>query len=110
MWSYYFDNMEALIFVVDSGDRTKIPIIKEEIVRLTQALKDKRYVILFLLNKQDLRNKLEVPDLVHQLEISKIEHIADIIIQRCSALNGEGIEEGLSKLAGHFDKRGVAFK
>jgi small GTP-binding protein len=110
MWSYYLDNLEALIFVIDSCDRTRISVIKEEIIRITDNLKDRNYVMLLFLNKQDLKNKMEAPDIMHQLDIGKIEHIVDIIVQRCSAVTGEGIEEGLQKLAGYFDRKGITFR
>ena len=104
LWSYYFDNLDAIIFVVDSADSKRIAIVKEELNRITESLKNQNYVMLLFLNKQDLKEKIEFSQLICELGINDIDHPVDIIVQKCSALNGEGLIDGLDKLADYFMK------
>lgn len=51
LWSYYFDNLDALIWVIDSTDAKRAAIIREELLRVTELLKNNNYVVLFYFNK-----------------------------------------------------------
>ena len=102
LWSYYFDNVDAIVFVVDSTDKARISIVKDEIKRISEALKDQKYVLLMYLNKQDRDDKIDFKDLVESCGVNDIEYSADVIVQKCSALNGDGLVEGIDKLADYL--------
>lgn len=104
LWSYYFDNLDALIFVIDSTDSNRMTIVKEELLRITEALKDTNYVILLYVNKQDSKDKVEFSEIMEQIAITDIEQPVDILVQKCSALTGEGLLEGLDKISDYFLK------
>jgi ADP-ribosylation factor protein 1 len=107
MWQYYFDGIDCLLFVVDSTDWDRLSIVKEEVKRITDLLKDRKYIILLYLNKQDLKNTREYKEIIHDIGITDITHHVDVIIQKCSAFTGEGIAEGLDKLQSNFERREI---
>lgn len=104
MWQYYFDGIDVLIFVIDSTDNQRLPIVKEEIKRVTDSLKSHKYVILLYLTKQDLKNTKEYKEIIQDIGITDLEHHVDVIIQRCSSQTGEGVKEGLDKLQSHLER------
>ena len=101
LWSYYFEDLDALIFVIDTTDFDRIKIVREELLKCTEALKKRNYVLLLYLNKQDVDKKLDVIDVIELAGINEIEGV-DVIVQKCSALKGEGLVEGLEKLSDYF--------
>ena len=80
LWSYYYEGLDALIFVIDSTDELRISIVKEEIARAIDTLKNNKYVILFYVNKQDAQKKMDMADVVRLLEIDDLEAGVDFII------------------------------
>ena len=102
LWSYYYDNLDALVFVVDSTDKARMKLVKEELMRISEALKDHKYVILLYLNKQDLDTKMDLPDIIEQSGVNDLKYPVDVIVQKCSALKGDGLIEGIDKLADYL--------
>ena len=101
LWSYYFEDLDALIFVIDTTDYERIKIVREELLKCTEALKNRNYVLLLYLNKQDHEKKLDITEVIELAGINEIEGV-DVIVQKCSALKGEGLVEGLEKLVDYF--------
>eukprot|EP00619_Florenciella_sp_RCC1007_P008993 CAMPEP_0205928366 /NCGR_PEP_ID=MMETSP1325-20131115/24648_1 /ASSEMBLY_ACC=CAM_ASM_000708 /TAXON_ID=236786 /ORGANISM="Florenciella sp., Strain RCC1007" /LENGTH=88 /DNA_ID=CAMNT_0053297393 /DNA_START=1 /DNA_END=263 /DNA_ORIENTATION=- len=58
LWRHYFQNTQALIFVVDSNDRERLPQAKEELQRMLQEAELHEAALLVLANKQDLPNAM----------------------------------------------------
>lgn len=101
LWSYYFDDLDALIWVIDCADKERMSIIKEEIKRITEALKAQDYILMFFLNKQDVKGVLETPEIIEKIGLSDLD-VKDVIMQKCTATKGEGLLEGLEKLVDYF--------
>jgi GTPase SAR1 family protein len=38
LWTHYYDSLDALIFVIDSTDKEKLYIVKEELERVNKEL------------------------------------------------------------------------
>ena len=51
LWNHYYENLVAVIFVVDSTDKDRTQQVKEELVKLNKELKGIRAAILVLFNK-----------------------------------------------------------
>jgi len=102
LWSYYFDNLDALVFVIDSTDKARLKLVREEIMRISEALKDNKYVMLLYINKQDLDTKLELPEIIEDCGVNDLKYPVDVIVQKCSALKGDGLVEGIDKLADYL--------
>jgi len=101
LWSYYFEDLDALIFVIDTTDYERIKIVREEILKCTEALKKRKYVLLVYLNKQDVEKRMDITEVIELAGLNEVEGV-DVIVQKCSALKGEGLVEGLEKLADYF--------
>eukprot|EP01084_Bolivina_argentea_P205530 351091_1 len=144
LWHHYYQNSQAIIYVIDSIDRERLnpnliksskecnvlingyvriieqvlhnKIIPKSIVaicyqyyfdmletgsaktELYKVLNDKEIeddtVLLIYANKQDLPNAMSVEEIKNELELDKITN-RKWHIQPCSALNGDGLHEGI---------------
>nr|CAI44579.1 arl_A06 [Paramecium tetraurelia] len=92
LWSHYYENLDGLVFVIDTTDPERIEIVKNELKKLGSEIKQK-IVLLIYLNKIDLPRSapMELSKDIQQQE-------SDVIMQRCSAKTGEGIWEGIDKM------------
>ena len=55
MWRHYYQNTEGLIYVVDSSDKGRLHIAKEELHKMLAEEELKDTVLLVLANKQDIK-------------------------------------------------------
>ncbi|XP_067132922.1 ADP-ribosylation factor-like protein 3 [Centruroides vittatus] len=93
-WRNYFENTDVLIYVIDSADRKRF---EETGVELGELLAEEKLVgvpLLVFANKQDLFNSAAASELAEGLNLPAIRDRA-WQIQACSAINGEGLKEGL---------------
>ena len=114
LWKHYFDQIDAIIFVLDSTSTDRIlQKASNELVKIAMDQALTNVPILILLNKQDLKS--EQPNKVNSREyiLSKIDieklksQKRKIIVCECSAKTQEGIWESMSLLGDYFDhKRG----
>ncbi|XP_076687138.1 ADP-ribosylation factor related protein 1 isoform X2 [Andrena cerasifolii] len=81
LWDKYYAESHAVIYIVDSSDREKVPESKETFV---------------------LANKQDVPDCMGVREVKPIfnqnAHLIgrrDCMVMPVSALNGDGVDEGI---------------
>jgi len=92
-WRHYYQNKDAIIFVVDCNDRDRIQEARDELHRMLndEVLRD--VITLVYANKQDLRNVMSVAEVTDKLELRSIKQ--DCYVQACSCYTGEGLYEGL---------------
>lgn len=105
LWHHYFQNTDAIIFVVDSADPDRIESEAQE--ELWKALNDQNLAnvpLLVYANKQDLPNALSVQQVAQRLELGKIRN-REWFVQACAAVKRDGIYEGLDWLAETLQKR-----
>jgi ADP-ribosylation factor 1/2 len=98
LWSHYYENVDAFIFVIDVNDKTRFGLIREELRKINEndGLKDK--VMLVYLNKQDINDgTLQDQDILHLNGVNEVTEI-DTIVQKCSVTKGQGVKEGFMKL------------
>merc|ERR1712032_255954 len=98
-WSHYFDETDAIIFVIDSTDKERLKRDESvfcEINQIFQNDKLKGVPILFFANKQDLRRAISIRDIYKILELNRIKD-REWFIQGCCAI-GQGLYEGLDWL------------
>ena len=96
-WHCYFQNTDAIIFVVDSGDRDKIVESSEEFYKLLNHDDLKDIPFLILANKQDLPNIMSTDEISAKLNLESIND-REWYIQGTSAITSEGINRGLEWL------------
>lgn len=93
-WRNYYENTDALVYVVDSGDVERLDECQEELAVL---LKEKRLAgvpLLVFANKQDLLSSLSQDEVADKLGLLEIEDRA-YQIASCSGKTGEGLTDGL---------------
>lgn len=99
LWEAYYKECHGIIFVLDSSDKIRMSVAKDELNMLLQNpdIKGKRIPILFFANKMDSRDALSGVKCSSMLELDTIRdkpwHIC-----ASNALTGEGLEEGINWL------------
>jgi ADP-ribosylation factor-like protein 3 len=101
-WRNYFDQTDALIYVIDSADRRRMEETGVELGQLLEEDKLAGIPLLIFANKQDLLNALPPQDISKGLNLSTIR---DRMwnIQACSAKTGEGLQEGMEWVVEKID-------
>merc|ERR1711977_51815 len=93
-WKNYFENTDALIYVVDSSDRRRL---EESGMELLQLLEEDRLAgipVLVFANKQDLISAVPQEEIIECLQLMNIKG-RPWQIQPCSAKTGIGLQEGM---------------
>ncbi|KYQ89640.1 ARF-like protein [Tieghemostelium lacteum] len=102
-WNQYYINTQAVILVIDSTDRARVGLIKEELFKMLAHENLKKSIILLYANKQDLKDAMTPTELTNLLALHTIKD-HDYHIQACCALTGQGLEQGLDWLVSHINK------
>ncbi|CAE8635412.1 unnamed protein product [Polarella glacialis] len=96
---FYKQGFEALIFVLDCNDRDRTDDALQELQRILDEEDDLSGLpLLFFANKQDLPNAMSVKEVGEKLLQNNLRH-REWHIQASSALQGDGLWEGLDWLA-----------
>ena len=98
LWRHYYENIQGLIFVIDSNDRDRVDDAKEEFQRIINEDKLKEVVFLVYANKQDLPNAMTVAEVTDKLGLCPIRGRIWFIQGSC-ATTGDGLYEGLDWLS-----------
>jgi len=103
LWEHYYRDCQGIIFVVDSSDRLRMVVAKDELDMLLQHpdIQARRLPILFFANKMDLR------DAMSSVKVSQtlgLERLLDKPWHICAsnATTGEGLQEGIEWLTGQI--------
>ncbi len=99
LWRHYFSGVSGLIFVIDSSDTERISEAGEELLKVVNNPEMKSVPFIILANKQDEKTALKIEEIKKKIELDKISNFRrkwDIL--PCSAVNGEGVIEGLESL------------
>ncbi|XP_030309890.1 ADP-ribosylation factor-like protein 5A isoform X1 [Calypte anna] len=93
-WNTYYTNTEFVIVVVDSTDRERISVTKEELYKMLAHEDLKKAGLLIFANKQDVKECMTVAEISQFLKLTSIKD-HQWHIQACCALTGEGLCQGL---------------
>ncbi|KAF0689831.1 Aste57867_18743 [Aphanomyces stellatus] len=97
LWKLYYQNTDAVIFVVDSNDHQRIHVAAEELRRMLQEDELQHAKVLVYANKQDLGNAMTPAQVSAALQLNLVTGHATFV-QPCSAVSGQGLYEGLEWL------------
>lgn len=103
LWSHYYPNTDAIIFVVDSTDKKRIKETRSELSRLLEHEDLSECAVLVFANKQDL-GVMGVNEVVEAMGLRELRG-RDWYCQGCSALTGTGLFEGFAWLSKTLKKR-----
>lgn len=93
-WRNYFDQTDALIYVIDSADRRRMEETGVELQQLLDEERLGRVPLLIMANKQDLLNALSPSEISSELSLDQLRD-RTVQILPCSAMTGEGLQEGM---------------
>ena len=98
LWKHYYQNTDALIYVIDSNDKVRFDDAAEELKKMMEEEALKQCPVLIWANKQDLNTSLTSEEVTEKLEMQNIKD-RDWLVQGSSAIRGQGLREGLDWLA-----------
>lgn len=87
-----------MILVVDSTDRERLGLIKQELWKMLSHEDLNKAAVLVLANKQDIKGCMSPAEISTQLNLTSIKK-HKWQIQACCALSGEGLYQGLEWIA-----------
>lgn len=93
-WKNYFDQTDALVYVVDSADKRRLEEAGTELNSLLEEEKLDGIPLMVFANKQDLLTAATAKEIAETLNLHTIRG-RQWQIQACSAKTGEGLEDGM---------------
>jgi len=103
-WRNYFEQTDALVWVVDSGDRLRLDDCKEELHSLLLEDRLAGASLLVFANKQDIQGSMTDNEIQQALDLPAIKSHQWSIIS-CSAVTGYNLMEGLNWVVGEVASR-----
>jgi small GTP-binding protein len=98
LWHHYFENCNAVVFVIDSNDTDRFHVVKEEVWNLLNHPLLSDIPFLFFANKQDLPRAMKRDKVIQRLNLLKIRGREWKMAESC-ATEGMGIESGFDWLS-----------
>ena len=105
LWDKHYAGADAIIFVLDSSDRLRLAVAKDEVDNMLEqpAVKDRPLPILFFANKMDLEGSMEPVECMAGLGLQGITD-KPWHIQASNARTGAGLEEGIRWLTTQVER------
>ena len=103
LWKHYYQNTQALIYVVDSSDKERVETARDELQKMLSEDELKDAVLLVLANKQDM-GVMSVSEVVEKLGLHTLKG-RDWNIQGTCALTGDGLSEAFQWLSKATSKK-----
>lgn len=103
LWRHYFTGSQGLIFVVDSNDGNRLELAALELHKILTDDAMREAVVLIFANKQDLPCAVKASEMTEKLGLTRLHH--QWYIQPCSAIEGQGLFEGLDWLSRTLSQR-----
>lgn len=105
LWESYYEDVQAVIFVIDSTDRLRIVVAKDELDHLLmhQKIQNSNIPILFFANKNDCAGAMGHVEVTDMLDLEKIRQ-KPWQIKPSNALTGEGIPDGIDWLCNNIKR------
>merc|ERR1712062_888520 len=105
LWAQYYQGTDAIIFVIDSNEPTRLTEVREELCSmLKHLLLDAKVPLLILANKQDLPQSINVNEITMALDLESLTDRRWMIQETC-AMTGEGLYAGLRWLHQNTKRR-----
>ena len=96
LWKHYYSNTEGLIFVVDSSDKNRIELARDELHKILAEEEMKDAIVLVFANKQDIA-VMDIKEIIEKLDLQGFRD-RKWFCQGTSALSGQGLNEGMNWL------------
>lgn len=93
-WRNYYDQTDALVYVIDSADSRRLEETGVELQQLLDEEKLSSVPVLIMANKQDLLNAASAAEISTSLNLNAIRE-RNWNILPCSAKTGEGLQDAM---------------
>ena len=103
-WRNYFEETDAVIWVVDSADKMRLEMCRDELQTILVQEKLAGATLLVFVNKQDIEGAYEAKEILDILELGEIGP-RHWYICPCSAITGDGLLEGFNWVADDVKSR-----
>jgi len=123
LWRHYYPKTNALIYVIDSCDRSRLQESKQQLYKVMNELNNtitgtstttgtsgtsSNFLLLIFANKQDLKNSIKPKEINEFLELDKKLNKNQLYaVIGTNALTGQGLIEGLSWISNNFESTKV---
>uniref|UniRef100_A0A914WN99 Uncharacterized protein n=1 Tax=Plectus sambesii TaxID=2011161 RepID=A0A914WN99_9BILA len=104
LWHHYYDNVDGMLFVVDSTDEMRLIEAGTALNEILSDVQMNGVPVVVLANKQDMPNAVEPGRLVETLGLLKMAQRPWHVRGTC-ATSGAGLYEGLFELAEMIKQR-----
>ena len=104
LWRKCWKQIHAIVYVIDLSDRERIGEAVGELRRVLDEENLKDAVLLVFANKQDKYNRMTKDEVMNVLRLAAL-YPRKWHIQECSAVTGEGLQEGLQWLRAQLRKQ-----
>merc|ERR1711862_1006754 len=103
-WNHYFAASDALIYVIDSSDTRRLEESSQELKELLSNNSLQGIPLLVFANKQDPQGAVSAEEITKCMMLTGISD-RTWFIQACSAMSGEGLQEGMEWLVNNTVSR-----
>lgn len=97
LWRHYYENTDALVYVVDSSDQDRMDEAAEELHHILADDTMRHAALLVFANKMDLPGAIPVKALTERLKLNEIRS-RQWFIQGTTAISGDGLNKGMDWL------------
>jgi len=98
LWKHYTQNVDAVVWMVDSNDQTRFAESKEELFGIIREHDLHGVPILLFANKQDLPQARSVTEITQAIGLSELRD-RKWYAQGSNCITGDGVTEGFTHLA-----------
>jgi len=103
-WRCYYANTDAVIYVVDSCDKERIGISKQELLAMLEEEELRKSILMVFANKQDMEGAMSAAEVSTALGLSALKNRTWSIF-KTSAVKGEGLDEAMDWLVNALKTR-----
>jgi ADP-ribosylation factor protein 1 len=101
LWNHYYQNSNALIFVVDSNDAERFEEARKELYGILSSEYLNGIPVLIFANKCDLPGSASSAKIIEALQLHTLRDHR-WYVQQASAVTSDGLYEGLEWLSREF--------
>eukprot|EP01112_Ceratiomyxa_fruticulosa_P008799 TRINITY_DN227_c0_g1_i9.p1 TRINITY_DN227_c0_g1~~TRINITY_DN227_c0_g1_i9.p1 ORF type:complete len:185 (+),score=41.34 TRINITY_DN227_c0_g1_i9:326-880(+) len=102
LWVHYFQNTQAVIYVIDASDEGRVSESKKELLRIMDTKEVEGIPFLLFANKHDVPNALQAGEITKLFELEKIKN-NNYTVAQGSAKTGEGVMDAFDKVKEMID-------
>lgn len=98
LWHHYFEGTDAIVYVIDSADKARFPMARDELFSLFANPQLKTIPFLILANKQDLPQSATTAEIRKEFNLYGVKD-RPLQVAETVGITGTGIDEGFQWLS-----------